>query len=88
MTTEKRGHPVAVCSICGAFEYQMQMINDRCPVRSGGKQCKGALIGAMAADDWKGCAKCEGSGSRDGSDCPDCRGSGWRYLRERVGIYR
>jgi hypothetical protein len=83
---QQRGRPVAVCSICGAFEYQMQMINDRCPANAGGKQCKGALINALAADDWQACEQCDATGTRDGSECATCGGSGWKYLRQRIGL--
>ena len=85
---QQRVRPVAVCSLCGSFEYQMQMINDRCPARSGGKQCKGALINALADDDWNACEQCGASGTRDGSDCAACGGSGWKYLRQRIGLRR
>ena len=86
MTMEKRGRPVAVCSICGFFEYQSQLINDRCGVRHDGRRCKGALINALAPEDWKACEDCDATGSRDGSECMACKGSGWQYLRQRIGI--
>jgi len=88
MTVEKRGRPVAVCTICGRYEYQVQNINARCTAETGNKRCKGAASSALDLNDWQACGDCAASGRRDDADCPSCNGSGWHYLRPRIGILR
>jgi hypothetical protein len=87
MNGEKRGHPIAVCTLCGHFEYRVQNINGRCLVETGNKRCRGVLNGALVPDDWKECSDCAATGRRDEIECPSCNGSGWHYLRPRIGIF-
>jgi hypothetical protein len=88
MNIEKRGHPVAVCTRCGRFGYQVQSINERCSAQIDNQRCQGVWAGALNLDDWKECDDCAATGRRDGFDCSNCNGSGWHYLRPRIGIFR
>jgi hypothetical protein len=86
MTAEKRARPIAVCTLCGYFEYQMPNINGQCLVQIDSKRCRGVLSGAMDPGDWKECSDCVATGRRDDAECLACNGSGWHYLRPRIGI--
>ena len=88
MTTGRRGHPVAVCTQCGRYEYQVLTINERCSAHINKRQCKGASSSALDLGDWQQCADCLATGLRNGSECSICNGTGWHYLRPRVGIFR
>ena len=88
MTIGKRGHPVAACTLCGRFEYQVQNINGRCSAQVGNKRCRGVSSSALDLTDWKECGDCAATGRRDDAECSSCNGSGWHYLRPRIGIFR
>lgn len=87
MTLEKRGHPVAACTICGRFEYQVQNIHGRCSVQNGNKRCRGVFASSMDLSDWRECGDCAATGRHSEAECSSCNGSGWRYLRPRIGIF-
>jgi hypothetical protein len=70
-----RQQPVAVCTVCDHFSSNMNLINEQCGERPGGKRCKGVNGSALNVTDWKLCGECAGEG------CEACRDSGWKFVR-------
>ena len=88
MTLRKRGRPVAACTICRRFEYQVQNIHGRCSAQDGNKRCRGVFASSMDLGDWRECGDCAATGRHSEAECSSCNGSGWRYLRPRIGIFQ
>jgi DnaJ-class molecular chaperone len=84
MYNQKKQQPVAVCSVCGAFGYSRQHINERCGKQYGARRCMGVRKSASDWDNWKECPKCSASGRYDGEECNMCYGSGWMYIRPKL----
>lgn len=81
--TEKRKQPqpVAVCTKCGAYSRRVEVINQQCSERPGGKRCKGVWGSALNYNDWAECPTCEATGREAGNRCSQCDGFGWIYVR-------
>jgi len=73
--TEKQC-PVAVCTRCHEFTYNVNHINERCYVKIGKRRCEGVFRSAIGKNDWTKCSVCNGSGVYDKLKCTACRGSG------------
>ena len=84
MHAQTKQHPVAVCTVCGAFGYSKQNIGERCGKPNGGRRCMGVRGRATDRSNWTQCPKCGGTG-RDGNDeCSRCFNRGWLYVRPTV----
>jgi hypothetical protein len=74
--------PVAVCTNCRNFIYNMTLINVRCGQRPDGKnRCQGSNESALNYTDWTECVYCI-DGMADGKRCEACQSSGWNYIRK------
>jgi hypothetical protein len=76
--------PVAVCTECGKYQYNMNRINEQCSERHGGERCQGVWGSALNVGDFGECQLCQGSGRLTGEHnetCMRCEGSGWIFLR-------
>ncbi len=75
--------PVAVCTECGTYTNNGDMINKICSKRRGDKRCGGVFGSAINKHgDWEKCRYCDGAGSERGEECPSCQGTGWGYIRD------
>ncbi|MBA2689186.1 MAG: hypothetical protein H0U63_00080 [Burkholderiales bacterium] len=84
MNYAKKQQPVAVCTVCGAFGYTRQYINERCGKQYGSRRCNGVRGRATDWENWKECPKCSATGHYDRQECAMCNGSGWMYVRPPV----
>ena len=91
MEDQKR-KPVAVCTNCGTYSFNVEIINGPCrrPL-SGNKKCRGTWGSALNITDWDTCQHCKGSGDPQPDDivardnrtfkCTGCQGTGWSFVR-------
>jgi hypothetical protein len=79
---QKRRKPIAVCTDCGVYIYDAQLINIHCREVRKGKRCEGCYGSALAPGDWKECPTCLNTGKMGADSCGACQGSGWIYVRE------
>jgi DnaJ-class molecular chaperone len=77
-----REKPVAVCTVCGAVSYGLNLYGP-CGRMVGGKRCRGVKRSRLNEADWAQCEACGGSGRVTGSKCETCDGVGWKDVRER-----
>lgn len=74
--------PIAVCTVCGHFTYELSLMSGgKCSQSPGGKRCRGTYRSANNVGDWAQCAYCV-DGRADGNRCEVCQGSGWNYVRK------
>jgi hypothetical protein len=78
----KLHHPVAVCTRCRVYSYEIDDANQPCFEKYGGKPCPGTFASAVAVGDWDHCPHCEGVGSSLIGSCDACQGSGWIFVRD------
>jgi hypothetical protein len=68
-----RGTPIGRCA-CGGPYSDLSRLNCRC-------ECGGSVVASVAAQDWRPCPPCFGSGKSliwsDFPECPVCCGAGW-----------
>jgi hypothetical protein len=73
--------PVAVCTSCGTYSFNVAAINQGCGERRDRKRCRGVYGSAVNVGDWQQCSACGGGGRAGGERCPGCQGTGWEYVR-------
>lgn len=77
----KLSPPVAVCTVCRAYNRNPSVINERCGNVYNRKRCKGVWRSAISEGDWEECPVCKASGSEEDCKCGQCEGFGWIYCR-------
>lgn len=80
MATVKK--PVAVCTRCGAITRNVAAINQPCRRVINGRKCKGVFGSALCENDWELCPSCNGTGIEGRSQCSQCEGAGWIFVRK------
>jgi DnaJ-class molecular chaperone len=80
MFSQPKQQPVAVCTVCGAFGYSIRYIGERCGRPDGGRRCAG-IRARVAAENFKRCPKCNGTGRLESDECGFCLNRGWLYVR-------
>ena len=78
-------HPFAYCPQCGAYGYR-GLIHEKCTHSIAGKICKGKILSAVRAEDWKHCERCQNAGSIDHVKCVACQGTGWVLVRSASAV--
>ena len=73
-----RSRPSALCSSCGAYSYDAEVINTMCnaAMDNNGK-CDGFWQDRTRVSDWETCSRCMGSGYINSKRCAQCNHSGW-----------
>ena len=78
----KQRIPVAVCTQCGKYSTNGNVINEPCGNQThNGKRCRGVFGSAINVGDWQECPSCLAVGRVDSSCCSQCDGHGWLYMR-------
>jgi hypothetical protein len=76
-----RRRPLAVCTSCGALDFQSQPIGALCAVKRNGKQCRGFIASAAELGIWERCLYCENTRSlKKTKNCSHCCGGRWRCV--------
>lgn len=81
---ELKMRPVAVCTDCITYAFDIREIGSHCKVLRGTHACAGTLVDAIDPINWKECTACAGTGTAwDGEQCRACQESGWLLTRRR-----
>ena len=81
---DEKNRPVAVCSDCITYSFDMRDINTPCRVQRGKRTCAGIYADTTDPVNWKECTACGGTGEAwDGDSCTACQQSGWLLSRRR-----
>ncbi|WP_136810187.1 hypothetical protein [Desulfosediminicola flagellatus] len=76
--------PVAVCSDCITYSFDVNDIDKPCVVKRGDYQCQGTYVDVTDPINWKECTACSGTAvAFDGASCLACQESGWLLTRRR-----
>ena len=78
----KRELPVTCCTECGRAGYNIRVANARCCGTSGEQRCGGINV-ATRTSDWSECTHCEATGYYRNTECPNCKGAGYLFVRLR-----
>jgi hypothetical protein len=79
--SQKKSPPVAVCTDCRHYSYNITRVNERCGQNIGGKRCKGVYASTVNVGDWGECTTCQATGRVEGAPCDYCGGYGWLLKR-------
>jgi len=73
--------PVTVCTDCGAPGHNIALANGKCGRMFGTKRCTGMNQSAIGEKDWAECPSCAATGYDSASQCMQCKGAGWLFVR-------
>ena len=84
MSDKKKSPPVAVCTDCREYSYDITRVNERCHKVYVGKRCKGVFGSVIGTNDWNECEHCHATGMIDDKECEYCGGYGWLLMRKQI----
>jgi hypothetical protein len=74
---EKKGKPLAACSVCHALTNEHVYLNHRCSAIVSNRRCSGIYKSALSYL-WDACEGCEAIGMVGSQVCTECKGFGWK----------
>jgi hypothetical protein len=74
---EKKGKPLAACSVCHALTDEHVYLNHRCSAIVSNRRCSGIYKSALSYL-WDACEGCEAIGMVGSQVCTECKGFGWK----------
>ncbi len=81
---KKKSPPVAVCTNCHEYSYDITRVNMRCYKKYNGKRCSGIFGSVIGGSDWEECESCHATGKSNGDACDHCGGYGWLLMRRII----